>query len=565
MSFAACMIGDMFEELAQGDDLTHVDDAALVTAITGWTRAEATVAAHRLAAIAELTDRRGASEQAVERQFWACDAWDSAAAEIAAACGISARVASNQMRQGLALRYRLPEIAKLMSEGTLSARLANTIGWRTQLVDDPDVLAQVDGDLAEIAASFGSLSVPKLEAAIDAVIAVHDPAAVRRFQTAAKGCDVEFGAPDDTTGTTSMWGRLTVTDAELFERRVNQLARSVCPRDPRTLGERRSAALGVLGAGGTDLPCICGRPDCTAAGRDARADAIQIHILTDHYPDAGPPADPEPDAGPPPDGPRPGPDPEPDAPPPDTGSWGTAAEPESDAEPADPEPSDRGTQPEPEPEPRTEPHSESRSTRTGLAVIAGGGIVPTALLTELIDLGAAVRPVPTAAELCAEPRYRPSAKLARYVRSRDLTCCFPNCDRPAERCDLDHTTPHGVGGLTHPGNTKCLCRKHHLLKTFWTGAGGWADQQLADGTIVWLSPTGHRYTRPPGSRLYFPHWDTNTPLPKGSATPRTATGSPERGLTMPTRKTTRGWQRALRLHAERQRNQRAIDEDTPPY
>src|SRR6195952_1663167 len=123
MSFDACMIGCMFEELAQGDDLTHVDDAAVITAITGWTRAESTVAAHRMAAIAELTDRRGASEQATERQFWACDAWDSAAAEIAAACGVSARVASNHMHQGLALRYRLPEIAKLMAEGTLSARL----------------------------------------------------------------------------------------------------------------------------------------------------------------------------------------------------------------------------------------------------------------------------------------------------------------------------------------------------------------------------------------------------------------------------------------------------------
>ncbi|MDT5285702.1 MAG: hypothetical protein QOF88_591, partial [Mycobacterium sp.] len=28
----------MFEELAQCDDLLHVDDAALVDAITGWTR-----------------------------------------------------------------------------------------------------------------------------------------------------------------------------------------------------------------------------------------------------------------------------------------------------------------------------------------------------------------------------------------------------------------------------------------------------------------------------------------------------------------------------------------------
>ena len=111
-----------------------------------------------------------------------------------------------------------------------------------------------------------------------------------------------------------------------------------------------------------------------------------------------------------------------------------------------------------------------------------------------------------------------------------------------------------------------------MLKTFWTGPTGWTDQQLADGTVVWISPTGHRYTRPPGSRLYFPHWNTTTPLPEGHTRTRTATASPNadhlgamRGLTMPTRKTNRGWQRALRLHNERQRNQRAIDEDVPPY
>ncbi len=521
------------------------------------------------------------------------------------------------MHHALALRYRLPEINKLMTEGTLSARLANTIAWRTQLVDDPDVLAQVDGDLAEVASSFGSLSVPKLEAAIDAAIAVHDPAAVRRFQTAAKGCDLEFGSRDDSTGTVSMWGRLKVTDAELFERRVEQMARRRCSHDPRTAGERRTAVLGVIGAGGTHLPCTCGRPDCTATGPDARADAIVIHVLTDHQPDAGTPHDlgPGPDAGPdtapppnvdPPDasppphhGPDAGPPPDTDLDPggdsdsgsepgsgpgsgsePDCGSGpGSGSEPGSDPDFASGPDSGRepgsGPAPAPTPQPAAKPERaecrpkpETRTGASGLAVIAGGGIVPAALLGELIDLGATVRPVPTAAELCTESRYRPSAKLARYVRSRDLTCCFPGCDRPAERCDLDHSAPHGVGGLTHPGNAKCLCRKHHLLKTFWTGPTGWTDQQLADGTIVWISPTGHRYTRPPGSRMYFPHWDTHTPLPKkdtATPPPAAATGAPNRGLTMPKRKTTRGWQRALRLHNERQRNQRAIDEDTPPY
>ena len=438
MSGFLSMIGSVFEELAQCDDLPHVDDAALVDALTGWTRAAATVAHHRMAVIAELTHRRCASEQTVERELWACDGWDSAAAEIAAASGISPRTASTQMCQGLALRHRLPQVAKLVAEGTLAARLAHTISWRTRLIEDPDILARVDADLAAIAGSFGPLSVTKLENAIDAAILIHDPAAVRRFHTAAKSCDVKFGDADDTTGTTSMWGRLTVTDAELAQRRVAQLAATVCPHDPRSMGERRAAAFGVLGAGGTGLACTCGRPDCTAPGPDARADAIVIHILTDHHPDAGP------DAGLNPGTPPPGPDRETDAQP--------APDLQSEAEP-DPEPSDG------------QPRSERGGTASGFAVIAGGGIVPTPLLAELIGLGAPVRQVPNPAELCTEPRYRPSTKLARFVRNRDLTCCFPGCDRAAERCDLDHTTPHGPGGLTHPGNMKALCRKQLLLKT----------------------------------------------------------------------------------------------------
>jgi len=560
----------MFEELAQGDDLSHVDDAALIDAITGWTRAEATVAHHRMAAIAELTDRRGASEQAIERQYWACDGWDSAAAEVAAASGISARKASTLMHQALALRHRLPEIAKLVSEGTLSARLANAISWRTQLIEDPEVLARVDADLAAIAASFGPLSETKLENAIDAAITVHDPAAVPRFKNAAKGCDVKFGDRDDTTGTRSIWGRLTVTDAELFERRVEHLVGGVCSHDPRRVGDRRSAALGVLGAGGTHMPCQCGRPDCPAAGRDARAEAIVVHVIADRQPDTG--LDDNPSPGP-------APDPEPDAPTPPRPSNPASGGPldaprrgeldsattldsapalDSDSESLAPEPESA--------EPQRQPAVHPRSAASGLAVIAGGGIVPSPLLAELVRFGAPVRPVPSAAELCTEPRYRPSAKLTRFVRSRDLTCCFPNCDRPAERCDVDHTTPHGAGGLTHPGNTKCLCRKHHLLKTFWTGDGGWSDRQLADGTIVWISPTGHRYTRPPGSRLLFPRWDTTTPLPAGTRTPPDpTTGAAGRGLRMPTRKHSRAHDRAQRLRAERRRNQRAIDEDQPSF
>src|SRR6202007_511235 len=57
------------------------------------------------------------------------------------------------------------------------------------------------------------------------------------------------------------------------------------------------------------------------------------------------------------------------------------------------------------------------------------------------------------------------ARLADFVRCRDLTCRAPGCDRPAVFCDLDHTVAYADGGRTHASNLKCLCRKHHLLKT----------------------------------------------------------------------------------------------------
>ena len=102
-----------------------------------------------------------------------------------------------------------------------------------------------------------------------------------------------------------------------------------------------------------------------------------------------------------------------------------------------------------------------------------------------------------------EPGYRPSAALAEFVRLRDLTCRFPGCDEPAEVCDIDHTVPFPLGP-THPSNLKLLCRFHHLLKTFYTGFGGWADRQLQDGTVEWTAPSGHTYATTPGGSDFFP-------------------------------------------------------------
>lgn len=139
------------------------------------------------------------------------------------------------------------------------------------------------------------------------------------------------------------------------------------------------------------------------------------------------------------------------------------------------------------------------------AFIPGYGLIDAAQLRELAGraaLRALTEPVVTATEAL---RYQPGAALARWVRARDLTCRFPNCGRPAESCDVDHTMPFNhadpaAGGRTVAANLKCLCREHHRLKTF---DPGWRDRQLPDGTVIWTAPGGRSYRTTPGGADLF--------------------------------------------------------------
>ncbi|MGV0838499.1 HNH endonuclease signature motif containing protein [Mycolicibacterium thermoresistibile] len=179
--------------------------------------------------------------------------------------------------------------------------------------------------------------------------------------------------------------------------------------------------------------------------------------------------------------------------------------------------------------------------------------MPGPLLAELIRTGATITALPPPpAE--AEPRYRPSTALARYVRARDMRCCFPGCTAPAERCDIDHRIPW-PHGPTHPANTGCFCRTHHLAKTF----AGWQVTQAADGTLTWISPHQAVYRTTPGSRIIFPEWNTHTPLPH--TPPATPEATPEaashRGLAMPRRRRTRQADETSRINTARNANRLA--------
>ncbi|OMC33558.1 hypothetical protein A5740_11885 [Mycobacterium sp. GA-1841] len=185
--------------------------------------------------------------------------------------------------------------------------------------------------------------------------------------------------------------------------------------------------------------------------------------------------------------------------------------------------------------------------------LRGYGIVPAETVRDLAAT-ATVKPVhvPTGSSdsdtAASEPGYRPSVALAEFIRWRDLTCRFPGCNAPAQRCDIDHTVPY-PGGPTHPSNTKLYCRAHHLVKTF---CPGWADRQSSDGTVEVSTPTGHIYTTEPHGAAMFPTLaeptgDLTIPEPE----PKTPQANPHRGMKMPKRSHTREQERQERIAEER--------------
>ncbi|OCB60338.1 hypothetical protein A5722_01715, partial [Mycobacterium vulneris] len=526
----------------------------------------------RLATIAEIVARHCDDEDELSAHC-AIDGWETANAAVSAACNLSRRAASAQMRIAQALRDRLPKVAAVFARGDISEKIISTITWHTQLVTDQDALGLIDTALAGAATTYGALSSTKAQQAIEVWVEKFDPAAVRKTRTAARDRDIHFGDPDDPNGTVSIWGRLLATDAALIKTLLNTMARSVCDNDPRTLGQRRSDALGALGAGADHLTCQCANPDCDATGIDPRSRAIVIHLLAQTLPQTVH-ADESDSVGEEGDSVAQTNDESQHSPGTDQADDTTSdpdtthnADPDAPVETPTDEPA---TQPSraPSPPPR-DPRIHGESDYKDLAddrkpavtgppaIILGGGIVPAPLLAELIATGATIKPLSDPTDLTTETRYRPSPKLAAFVQMRDLVCMFPGCTVSATHCDLDHSTPWPAGA-THPGNLGPKCRTHHLLKTFHTGENGWTDIQHPNGSHTWTSPTGQIYHTTPFSQILFPDSTTHTPAPPTQPTPTTPT---DRHIKMPLRKRTRQQTRTQRINTERRLN---TELDKPP-
>ncbi|HEY6648550.1 MAG TPA: DUF222 domain-containing protein, partial [Mycobacterium sp.] len=418
----------MFDKLA-----TAAAGACGASAVGAWARVENAACARRLSAIADVLEARLAADGSAEREQWCLDNWDAVAAEGAAAQNVSLGMASHQLIVASALRERLPRVAEVFAAGQISYRLVNAIVSRTRLIKDPEALAKVDTELAAQVAGWGSLSAAKTEAAIDYWVDRYDPRALVRTELSARGRHVDVKPTESGSGLSWIEGMLFNHDAAALDRRLDAMAREVCEADPRTVEQRRADALGALAHGGHRLACQCGAADCAAAA--AGPSTVVVNVIAEEKSLADDTAVQLDGASPP--GPT-------------TAQLREMTLAEALAQPP-------GTGP----------------AKTNPAVMMGGGMLPAPLLVAKLAGTATIRPVIHPGDSPPEPRYTPSAGLARFVRCRDMTCRFPGCDEPADQCDVDHTIAYPLGP-TCASNLGCLCRKHHLFKTFW----GWVNRQL---------------------------------------------------------------------------------------
>ncbi|HTI78405.1 MAG TPA: HNH endonuclease signature motif containing protein, partial [Mycobacterium sp.] len=402
----------MFEECGDAELLDLMGDAQ---------QTERAAFAGQLLAVGEYAVRR-LEQSSDEHDLWCVDEWEAIAVEVGAELGISRGRASSQMHYGRTLHERLPKLGVVFAAGLVDFRVIAAAVFRTDLIQDKEALATIDAQLAEKVPSWNKLSREKVAELVDWLVIDADPDAVRVAKQRDLDRHIEVGP--GANGLAEIWGQVRGPDGAVFDAKLNELAATVCPDDPRTKVQRRADALAPLTAGATSMPCTCGKPDCRPADADAPKTPVVITVI---------------------------------------------------AEAAT---------------------VEGTSDKPGY--LPGYGAVPAATVAEMAT-SASLRPMPTPKDLVAEPNYRPSAALTRFVQSRDLTCSFPGCDQPAEKCDIDHSVPY-PHGPTHPSNTTLKCRIHHLLKTFC----GWTDHQQPDGTIVWTSPRGRTYTTTPLGPQFFP-------------------------------------------------------------
>ncbi|HEX2284204.1 MAG TPA: DUF222 domain-containing protein, partial [Mycobacterium sp.] len=245
----------------------HASADVLLAEIESTHREESTLMARRMASIGDLLALRTEEAEAADPDpgYAVITGFARTSAEVGAAMNMAPMAASRLVSQAEALDTRLPKVAALLADGELDWPTVQLIISRTELVDD-DVIDQVDESVATRISKWQSWSRRRVINTVDSIVRTVDPeAAKERRASSERDRYINVAAQPD--GTAQVRGRITATAAAAFDRRLSELAMSVCAKDSRTVEQRRADALTAL-TEGRGLSCDCGQPECPARATD---------------------------------------------------------------------------------------------------------------------------------------------------------------------------------------------------------------------------------------------------------------------------------------------------------
>ena len=472
--------------------LSGVDDADLVEAMVAFDRVVSWAAARQARVLAEFARRRPGDDRVAARSGRVSVASEFAPDEVGLALRLSRVAAGARLEQSVTLERVLPEVLVTWEHGELDGLKVRAIveACRPLSVEHARAVA------ARVLPRAGERTVGALRAALArAVIAVDPEGAAVRHREARRERRVVLNPEPE--GMASLWGLLPAPDAVAAYQHLGTLARALGAADPRGMDARRADLMADLLTG---RRCALTHPSAGGCVDDAPG----TRTGSAHGPSGESPAGAA--AG---------------------GSAGDQAD--AGAAPPGGSGSDRSDAGEAPPGARADVGDRADaggsgwwSGQRGPARVRPPSVhvtVPITMLMGLDESPGELRgygPIPaelardiaadgTWKRLLTDPEsgtlldhgrttYQPPTALADHIRARDVECRSPICRRTAVDADLDHTIAWNDGGTTCEHNLHAGCRHDHRLKTH---APNWTVIQSPDGTITYVTPTGHRYTSKP--------------------------------------------------------------------
>jgi hypothetical protein len=255
----------MFEGLAPTE---------LVVAIADSQRQESRLMARRMSAVAELLGLRTAEVYTEDPDpgYMIVTGFQRTTAEVAAACSLSP-AAGVTVSHAHTLADRLPKVAAVLAAGETDWRTVQWIITRTEFVSD-SLIARLDWRLATRIAQWHCWSRQRIINAIDAIVRVMDPDAIRERVRREDKRHVNVIAQAD--GTAKRDGIVAAEAGMAFDKRLTEIAGVVCRDDPRTVDQRRADAVKAISESRT-LACLCDDPNCPDRSDDT-ASSIRMVV-----------------------------------------------------------------------------------------------------------------------------------------------------------------------------------------------------------------------------------------------------------------------------------------------